>query len=139
MFQEGDIVAIPLPNGRRAIGWIVHISSKFKDAVGFIVFGIEGQMRIEDVTANPTLNVLGPLYTNLKAAKFYGWSVIAHQDISNSRRMITKRRIGGDVYVGDDYLGSVTELDGHKLKPMLALGMPVVYNEIEKAFVKERS
>ena len=61
MFKEGDIVSIPLPDGRFAIGWILHISRVFKNAVGFVVFGIEGRLWNSDFAANPTLEVLGPL------------------------------------------------------------------------------
>jgi hypothetical protein len=137
MFQEGDIVEIPLPDGRSAVGWILHISERFKDAVGFIVFGVKGQIRNEDVMMNPKLDVLGPLYTHIDAIKHYGWNPIAHQTISESTRMLTKRRVGGDVYLGDDCLGSVEKLDGYNLKPMRAMGMPLIYNEIERAFGNE--
>jgi hypothetical protein len=134
MLREGDIVEIPLPDGRTAIGWILHISERFKNAVGFIVFGIKGEMRNEDIETNPHLAVLGPLYTNIVVLKHYGWKVFAHQDISESKRMLTKRRVGRDVYVADHYLGSEEELDGRKLPQMMVMGMPVVYNEIKKAF-----
>jgi hypothetical protein len=134
MFREGDIVEIPLPDGRTAVGWILYISMHFKDVAGLIVFGIKGQMRNEDLKANPHLEVLGPLYTNVRALKPYGWTVYAHQDISESKRALTKRQVGRYVYVGDDCLGSVEEFDGGKLPLMLVMGMPVVYREIQKAF-----
>lgn len=137
MFREGDIVEIPLPDGRVAIGWILHLSKHFKDAVGFIVFGIKGQVRNENIEAHPFLDVLGPLYTHVDALKHYGWNTYAHQPISESKRLLTKRRVGGDVYVGDDYIGSAEELGEQNLRPMLVMGMPVVYFEIEKAFGKE--
>ncbi|MCC6698922.1 MAG: hypothetical protein IT365_25085 [Candidatus Hydrogenedentes bacterium] len=139
MFQEGDIVEIPLPDGRTAIGWILHISRQFKDAVGFVVFGIKGQVS-EDVvysstTGNPVLmKVLGPLYTHMDAMKHYGWKTSDHQPISESKRQWTKREVGGGVYVGDEFIGSIEDVGDPNVKPMLAMGMPVVYGEIEKAF-----
>lgn len=58
MFQEGDFIEIPLPDGRRAHGWILLISKRFKDTVGFVVFGVAEQVRNEDVNAKPWLDVL---------------------------------------------------------------------------------
>ncbi len=80
------------------------------------------------------MKVLGPLYTHMDAARHYGWKTIAHQPISEQRRMLTKRDVGGGVYVGDECIGSVQEVGDPNVKPMLAMGMPVVYGEIEKAF-----
>jgi hypothetical protein len=139
VFREGDIVEIPLPDGRTAVGWILHISQTFKDAVGFVVFGIKGEAGInlrfdKESERLLSMSVLGPLYTHIDAIKHYGWTTFAHQPLSESKRILTKREVGGGVYVGDEYLGSVEELNAHDLKPMLAMGMPVVYREIEKAF-----
>lgn len=141
MFEEGDIVEIPLPDERTAIGWILHVSRHFKNAAGFIVFGIKGQLR-DDVVFEfgsgkvASMKVLGPLYTHMDAIKHYGWKTIAHQPVSEQKRMLTKRDVGGGVYVGDKYIGSVQEVGDSNVKPMLAMGMPVVYAEIEKAFGK---
>jgi len=139
MYQEGDIVEIPLPDGHIAIGWILHVSKYFKDAVGFVVFGIKGRIR-EDVFFDGNTNipssmpVLGPLYTHINALEHYVWTVIAHQPVSESKRQLTRRQIGGGVYVGDEFLGSTEELGELDLKPMLAMGMPVIYAQIENAF-----
>lgn len=139
MFREGDIVEIPLPDGRIATGWILHLSKHFKDAVGFIVFGITGQLAqdivLDAVTGDPvSMKVLGPLYTHVDNMTLSGWKVFAHQPISEAKRQLTRRLVGGGVYVGDDFLGSAVELGERNLKPMLAMGMPIIYREIEKAF-----
>src|SRR6516162_5053782 len=139
MFQEGDIVEIPLPEGDVAVGWILHISKRFKNCVGFIVFGLKGQLGHDVVydmaTGAPlSMKVLGPLYTHVDALEHYGWKNVGHQPISESKKLLTKREVGGGVYVGDDYLGSLDELGEIELKPMLVMGMPVVYKQIEQAF-----
>ena len=141
MYHEGDILEIPLPDGRVAIGWILHISQHFKNAVGFIVFGIKGQIRKDavfrgDSDVPSSTKVLGPLYTHIDALKHYGWKVFAHQPVSEPKRQLTRRQVGAGVYVADVYLGSAEELGEPGLRPMLAMGMPVVYGEIEEAFGK---
>lgn len=143
MFTEGDIVEIPLPDDRTAIGWILHISKHFKDAVGFVVFGIKGrecgEVTFDVETGRPLCTkVLGPLYTHIAAVKHYGWKKVAHQPLSDNHRLLTKREVGGGVYIGDEYIGSLQELGDPNVKPMLAMGMPVVYSEIEKAFGKTK-
>ena len=143
MFNEGDIVQIPLPDGRVATGWILHVSRRTKDAVGFIVFGIEGQHAVDVVydleSRNPlSMKVLGPLYTHMDNLALSGWKTFAHQPSSDAKRKLTKRLVGGNVYVADEYIGSAEELGETDLRPMLAMGMPVVYAEIEKAFGKAK-
>ncbi|MFM8219825.1 MAG: hypothetical protein ACKOJF_13030, partial [Planctomycetaceae bacterium] len=69
----------------------------------------------------------------------YGWRAFAHQPVSDENRQLTKRQVGSGVYVADEYLGSAEELGEPNLRPMLAMGMPVVYTEIERAFGTYRS
>jgi hypothetical protein len=144
MIREGDIVEIPLPDGRAAIGWILHISQHFKNAVGFCVFGIKGEIKTDLVcdlaVGRPlTMRILAPLYTHIDAITYYGWKTFAHQPISQSKLLLTTREVGGGgVYVGDEYIGSLEEVSDPDVKPMLAMGMPVVYSEIEKAFGKSK-
>ena len=144
MIKEGDIVRIPLPDGRDATGWILHVSKRTKNAAGFIVFGIEGQHGVDvkfDLITNKALSikVLGPLYTHVDNFELTGCKVIAHQPISDAKRQLTRRRIGGGVYVGDDFIGSSEELGETDLRPMLLMGMPGVYSQIEDAFGKATS
>ncbi len=65
MIREGDFIEIPLPDGRNAIGWILLVSKRFKNTVGFIVFGIKGQVCIEEIKVGAKFNVLGPFYTHI--------------------------------------------------------------------------
>lgn len=139
MVTEGDIVEIPLPDGRSAIGWILHMSKHFKDAVGLIVFGLKGQPGIgvnydPETDAPLSMKVLGPLYTHVEAIQYYRWTRIGHQPISESKRLMTKRRVADGVYVGDEYIGSVEEVGEPNLPVMRAYGMIALYGEIETAF-----
>ncbi|MEQ8846224.1 hypothetical protein [Botrimarina sp.] len=142
MFQEGDIVEIPLPDGRTAIGWILHLSERFKHAVGFVVFGVRGRQSDRVVydpdTGTPlSTRVLGPLYTHEENIELSGWIKLAHQPLSQRGRLLTKREVGGGVFIGDDYIGTVEEVGDSNVKPMLSMGMPVIYSEIENAFAVE--
>jgi hypothetical protein len=132
MLKEGDLIEIPLTDGRVAVGWLLLISKRFTNTVGFIVFGIRGECRIE--TANSPLNFLGPFYTHIDNLRDSGVKAVDFVPISESGRDLTKRRVAGGVYVGDEYIGSVQELALGDLKPMLFMGMPLIQKEIEEAF-----
>jgi hypothetical protein len=144
MIQEGDMVYIPLPDGLIAVASTLHISKRTKDAIGFIVFGIKGQIR-EDATIDPAtgvltrLPVLGPLYTSIQATEHYGWTTVEQIPMNERDWLLTKRRVGDGVYVGDEFIGTVEELGDHNLKPMLLYGMVAVYIAIERAFGKVAS
>jgi hypothetical protein len=134
MFREGDIVEIPLPDGRVALGWLLFTSEVFKDIVGFVVFGIKGLSRRQEFVLEKALHVLGPLYTNIVALDHYGWRKVAHQRVSEAQRLLTKRDVGGRIYIGDRCIGSAVDGREPKLPPMLVMGMPAVYERIAKAF-----
>ena len=143
MVREGELVEIPLPDGRIAIGWILHVSKLFSRMVGFVVFGIKGQIRTDVEQDRETGNILsmkilGPWYTHEDAITHYGWRTFASQTISPAKRQLTKRLVGSNVYVGDDCLGKATQNEISTLKPMLAMGMEAVYRHIEKAFGNDR-
>ncbi len=134
MIREGDFIDVPLPDGRTAIGWIVLVSQVFKNTVGFIVFGIKGQIQEENLKVGGTIKVLAPFYTHIANLDDYGCKVIDHAPIPESRRNLTKRDVGGGVYIGDEYIGSVEELGEDNLRPMLFMGMPLIQKKIEEAF-----
>jgi hypothetical protein len=134
MIREGDFIEIPLPDGRTAIGWILLVSKEFKDTIGFIVFVIKGHVRSEDIKVGATIRALGPFYTQVANLDHYGCKIVDYAPIPDSRRNLTKRDVGGGVYVGDEYIGSAEELGEYNLRPMLFMGMPLIQKEIEEGF-----
>jgi hypothetical protein len=132
MFREGDIVEIPLPSGNNAIGRILHLSTHFKNAIGFVVYGLKDQFDLGTLSLATPSTLLGPLYTHTKAAEHYGWKIVGHQPLIDEERLMTKRNVGECVYVADDYLGTIDELWEHESPKMLLMGMPVVWSEVEK-------
>jgi hypothetical protein len=135
MFQEGDLVEIPLPDDRAAIGRIIHIcKGRFEGWLGFVVFGIKGVVRNDNFAANPMHQVLGVMYTLVESAEFSRWKTIERIPLTECDRLLTKRHVGGGVYLGDEYLGSVDELGEKNVVPMLFCGMIAVFHEIKRAF-----
>jgi hypothetical protein len=135
VFREGDIVQIPLPDGRKAVGWVLYVSEYFKNVLGFVVFGIEGEIPTSRLRPHHSMSVLGVLYTGVPAAEHYGWATIAHQALNPKRRALTRRKVADEVWVGDDCIGLVAQIaDAENLPEMDVLGMRLVYEEIAEAF-----
>ncbi len=139
MFKEGDIVEIPLRDGRTAFGWILHVSQYFKWAMGFIVLEVcNDSTKPSDLEALCTnlekLPPSGLLYTASQAATYYRWHVVSSCAISDAAVRLTKRLIGGDVYVGDTRVGQASALDEATLKPMVVSGMIALYAKIEMIY-----
>ena len=130
-FREGDIVEIPLPSGRVAIGWIVYTSGYFKNLIGVLACGCKG---IDIDHIDDTLNKFVPIYTSATAAKHYHWSVIGCKSISKAVSQVTTRIVGGEVFVADTCIRLATDEDRKTLHKMLTKGMPLVYEELEQLF-----
>jgi hypothetical protein len=135
MFDLGDVVEVPLSDGRTAIAWIVYISNYFKDCVGFMVLGLKGQhVDLQQAATGLTLKSFGPLYTNRRVLAQSGWKKVSFVPLEEHHKMLTKRIVGGDVFIGDEWIGNAEELGETRLPSMLAMGMSAVHHAIEEAF-----
>lgn len=136
MFRIGDLVEIPLPDGRSAIGWIIYISRHFKDCVGFMVLGIKGvQVETSQLGSTVTLKGFGPLYTNIRALAPAGWTTVASIPLEHRHRDLTRRNVAGEIYVGDENIGFSEDLDPLQRVPdMLVMGIEAVQKKILQVF-----
>ncbi|MCA9078377.1 MAG: hypothetical protein KDA93_25345 [Planctomycetaceae bacterium] len=137
--KEGDIIEIPLPDGRVAMAWILHESQRFKDGVGFIVLGIKGEtgrnILYSDQTGAPmSMDTLGPLYTHKDVFEHYKCVKVGHQPITDRHKQLTKRIVASEVYVGDDCIGTIDEVDTTGVRQLAGGGMPVIYHYILEAY-----
>lgn len=116
-FQVGDIVEVEFDDGSRIQGHVLLISKHFKDVIG-AVFPVDGG----------TFDVQ---YTNVKAAKHYGWKIVGHRELTKDDIDKTKRIVAGDVFVGDQVMRVATDQDWNSLPRMLVKGMPIVFDELK--------
>lgn len=138
MLKEGDIVEIPLRDGRTAYGWILHVSRYFSGTMGFVVLKVCRDSKPGDLkTLCMNLKEVPPpglLYTGTKAAKYYKWQAISSCAVKDDDMLLTKRLVGGDVYVGDIRVGAASALELATLKPMMVSGMIAFYTKIESIY-----
>ena len=79
----------------------------------------------------------GPLYTHIAALGYYGWNTIGHQQISEEKKRLTTRDVGGEIYIGDERVGSVANREN--VPTMQVMGMPVVHEEIQRPLGRSQS
>lgn len=125
--KEGDIVNIPHPNGKCFVGWVVYVSDYFKDLIGVLVYG-EAPLPLTVVGSETPQ--FAPIYTSSKAARQYGWQIIGQRNVTSLDLKLTERVVAGEVFIGDRRMRSATQADRDGLPEMMAMGMPVVYDQL---------
>lgn len=132
MVREGDIIEIPFSNGRKVCAWVVLVSHRFKDCVGFVILCVNGTSLNRN--ARTQLDILGPYYTHIRNLDDLNCKLLDHVPISDRQKeILTTRIVAGGIYVGDEFRGPVENREGGKFRKMLAMGMPSIVGEIESA------
>lgn len=135
MIRQGDILQIPLPDGRLAHGWVVLVSQYFKDTVGFVVFGVDGKLLDVDIMLTRKTRVLGTYYTHSENFDAYNCKIVDRAIVSTAEfAMLTTRICAGGVWIGDEYIRPASRNDYTHLKEMTWIGMPNVFKLVEDAF-----
>jgi hypothetical protein len=135
MIRQGDIVEIPLPDGRSALGWIVLVSQRFKDCVGFVILGVDGRFLSSEIQLNGHICMLGPYYTHIMNLNDLKCRILDHVPPSDRQKeVITTRLVGGGIYVGDEFTRPAESRELGRLRKMLTLGMSSIVGEVNQVF-----
>lgn len=104
--------------------------------MGFIVLGIQGKhFESSQIGSTATLTGFGPLYTNIRALEPAGWKPVAFIPLEERHQELTRRNVGGEIFVGDDSVGLPEDIDQAELIPdMLVMGIEALQTEIVRAF-----
>jgi hypothetical protein len=129
-YLEGDIISIGFPERGKLLGWIVYVSTTFKNVVGILIY----QLQESDIDRVGVIKPLvGPLYTSSVAVRQSKWAVIGHRPVARSILRMTERVVGGSVYLGDTLMRPCAGTDRERLPEMGVMGIPIIIWEIEKA------
>lgn len=136
MINEGDIFEFPIPDGRKALAWVVYVSKRVEHMVGFVIFGVNNTLLSPDILSTRLLKMLGPFYTNEdNLGDYYDCKFFGNVEVSATQKAVMTTQIdGGAVMVGDDYIRAADVVDCQQVHQRLYAGMPVIVQEIERAF-----
>ena len=106
MINEGDIFEFPIPDGRKALAWVVYVSKRVEHMVGFVIFGVNNTLLSPDILSTRLLKMLGPFYTNEdNLGDYYDCKFFGNVEVSATQKAVMTTQIdGGAVMVGDDYI-----------------------------------
>jgi len=136
MINEGDIFEFPIPDGRKALAWVVYASKRIEHMVGFVVFGVTRTLLSRDVLSTRHLKMLGPFYTHEdNLGDYYDCKFFGNIDVSATQKVLMTTQIdGGAVMVGDEHIRAADAVDYQQVRQRLFAPMPVIAQEIERAF-----
>ncbi|MGH8049805.1 MAG: hypothetical protein ACREPB_03995 [Arenimonas sp.] len=123
----GDMIAIP--SGERfGLAKVIYVSEFFRNVILLRLF--RTTYRDPNVKEFPDAEALADLYYTSSDPVTEGrWAKIGVQQILTSENLMSKRTVGGDVWIGDEHFGPASEQDLEELPKMLTYG----YRLVEKA------
>lgn len=126
----GNVYAIP-GGGKFALGKIVFASEYFKDVILIRLFE-KSFLSLTELPSEMDSLSSRQMFTGAESIKKGGWKIVGNAPVSDAEKAMSRRIVGGDVWVEDDHLGPASEQDIASLKNMDIYG----YRLIEKAVAR---
>jgi hypothetical protein len=125
--KPGDVILIPAAD-HFGLAKVIYCSEYFKDVVLIRLFKVVYSSA--NIEALPNADAEADLYyTSADPVRKGLWKKVGVQTVSEAERMMSKRIVGGDVWIEDKHIGSASEHDLATLPSMRNFG----YRLIEKA------
>ncbi len=102
--REGDMYAVPLGDGRDALCRVLYKSSYFKHVALIGCYGIYFPSVICSCQMKAGL-LSAPLYTTVQPTKIGNWRLIENCAIAREEIELSRRLVGGEVWLADKHLG----------------------------------
>lgn len=126
----GEIYAIP-GGGKFAFGKVVYLSEYFKEVmlVRFFEKAYASPERAPD-----ELDVLPSraFFTGIDSIKKGGWKLVATSWVSEAEKTMSRRIVGGDVWVGDDHIGPASDEELRTLPQMDVYGHRLIEKKVAR-------
>lgn len=125
--NAGDLIAIPVGD-KFGFAKVIYASEYFKDVILLRLFkglsDAEASQNFPDSRAPAAL-----YYTSSDPIKKGRWKRVGQQEVSLEEKAMSKRLVGGTVWIEDVHIGPASDEDMSTLPKMLTYG----YRLIEKA------
>jgi hypothetical protein len=126
--SEGDLVLLPLNTGESAICRVLYKSGYFRNVILLGIYGKYDPAQVLQAGSNP----LELIYCGSTSIKNRKWPCIGNLPLSEDEKGLSKRIVGGDVWVGDECLGGVAG-ENATLPKMSVFGDKVLLRAVERA------
>jgi len=104
---EGDVFGLPLADGSEALCRVLFKSQYFRNV---ILIGIYGRLSERDPIAQvQSAEPFTKMYASCESLDNGEWRYLANLPVSEHERHLSKRIVGGDVWLGDEKLGPTSE------------------------------
>ncbi len=129
--RSGDVVAIPAGAGKRIAAKVLFLSKRNKDVALFAL--TDREFAASDATSEMawTDDKLF-VYSSSVPVRRGDWPVVGHLPLGEAEAVASRRIVGGEVWVGDEYLGPASPEDSATLPPMDVLGARLVERKAER-------
>ena len=125
--KPGDVILIPAAH-HFGLAKVIYCSEYFKDVVLIRLF--KTAYSDSNIEVLPSAGAEADLYyTSADPVRKGLWKKVGVQPVSEAERLMSKRIVGGDVWLEDKHIGQASEHDLATLPSMRSFG----YRLIEKA------
>lgn len=123
----GDMIAIP-SGDKFGLAKVLYASEFFRNVLLIKIFReIYPDANIKQL---PTIDAPGELFYTSSDPVIEGrWTKIGVQEVSDAEKKLSRRTVGGEVWVADEHIGPASDNDLETLPKMLTYG----YRLVEKA------
>jgi Immunity protein 26 len=132
----GDIILIPINGEQCAVAKIIYLSKYFKDLILLSVYPLFVKTLTKSMELPPSINNELLIYTGNQKIKKDEWIKIQNVPVNEEEKKLSKRIVGGEVWIEDECIGTATEEDRETLERMGVDGAKLVENKIKDYFIK---
>ena len=124
--KEGDIFTIP-GTSNFGVAKVIYLSEYFKDVILIKLYQVSYDSQVD--ISIPEGAEFSLYYTGIDSVKKGKWEYLGCEAVGAEEKQLTKRIVGGDVWIEDQHLGTASEKERVELPKMQTYG----YRLIEKA------
>jgi len=136
--ELGGLYAIPGVD-KFGLAKVIYVSKYFRDVILIRLYK-EAYASLDDMgQESPTQDADSVLYyTGGGAIKAGSWRYLGGQPVSEKERALTKRIVGGGVWIEDNHIGPAADADMSNLKQMSVHAYKLVEKAVSRLDVKSR-
>lgn len=126
--KEGDFYIVPTNEETSILCRVLYKSNYFKHVALVVSYGVYNEKQ----SLSEQSPVSSPLYTTVQPKNIATWQFLENTLISETELLLSKRIVGGEVWLGDECLGTPTKQEEKILQQMEVYGDRIFLNEITK-------